>query len=203
MKVIEIVKITRGKLLSGDPASEIDPAKISTDSRAIKKGEFFIALKGSNFDGNDFVDDVLRRGAAGAIVSSVKVSKCHEAGKIIIQVLDTTKALQEIAAHHRKQFNIPVVCITGSNGKTTVKDMAWHLLSTHYNVLRNEGTKNNHIGVPQTLLKSRAEIPQKFSSRNAAEHKTREEERTNEERNGRVSCGFAANHGRNSSRCNR
>jgi UDP-N-acetylmuramoyl-tripeptide--D-alanyl-D-alanine ligase len=73
--------------------------------------------------------------------------------KIIIHVKDTTKALQAIAAHHRRKFKIPVVCITGSNGKTTVKDMTWHLLSSKYNVLRNEGTKNNHIGVPQTLLK--------------------------------------------------
>ncbi len=152
MKVTEIVKITRGKLLSGDPASEIDPAKISTDSRRIKKGEFFIALKGSNFDGNDFVEDVIRKGACGAITANRQPPTVNSY-KILIQVRDTTKALQEIASYHLKRFNIPVVCITGSNGKTTVKDMAWHLLSSKYNVLRNEGTKNNHIGVPQALLK--------------------------------------------------
>ena len=67
MKVKEILKVTRGKLLSGSPDAEIDLAKISTDSRAIKKGEFFIALKGHNFDGNDFVEDVLKKGAIGAI----------------------------------------------------------------------------------------------------------------------------------------
>ena len=154
MKVKEILKVTHGKLLSGSPDAEIDLAKVSTDSRAIKKGEFFIALKGMNFDGNDFAHNVLNKGAIGTIVSKPLASaRKPGAGKIIIQVRDTTKALQEIAAYHRKQFRIPVVCITGSNGKTTVKDMAWHLLSTHYNVLRNEGTKNNHIGVPQTLLK--------------------------------------------------
>ena len=161
MKVKDIIKVTDGKLLSGNPDTDIDPAKFSTDSRAIKNGEFFIALKGANFDGNEFVGDVLKRGAIGAIVTREQEHKSTRAqehkstgaGKIIIQVRDTTKALQDIAAHHRKQFNIPVVCITGSNGKTTVKDMARHLLSTHFNVLSNEGTKNNHIGVPQTLLK--------------------------------------------------
>ena len=152
MKVKEILKITHGKLVSGKSNAEIDLAKISTDSRAIKKGEFFIALKGANFNGNEFVGEVLRKGAVGAILEGQR-SGVKGQGKIIIQVRDTTKALQDIASHHRKQFKIPVVCITGSNGKTTVKDMSWHLLSTHFNVLSNEGTKNNHIGVPQTLLK--------------------------------------------------
>ena len=70
MRIKEIVRITRGKLLSGDPAREIDPSKISTDSRTIKKGDFFIALKGPNFDGNDFVDDVLYKGACGIITTN-------------------------------------------------------------------------------------------------------------------------------------
>ena len=152
MRIKEIVRITRGKLLSGDPAREIDPSKISTDSRTIAKGDLFIALKGTNFDGNDFVGEVLKKGAIGAILSGNGLRVTGN-GKIIIQASDTTKALQDIAAYHRKQFQIPVICVTGSNGKTTVKDMIWHLLSTKYNVLRNEGTKNNHIGVPQTLLK--------------------------------------------------
>ena len=152
MKVKEIVKITGGKLLSGDPENTIEPADISTDSRDIKKGALFIALTGSNFDGNDFVGEVLKKGAIGAIISGTG-GRRSGTGKIIIQVKDTTKALQAIAAHHRRKFQIPVVCVTGSNGKTTVKDMAWHILSSKYNVLRNEGTKNNHIGVPQTLLK--------------------------------------------------
>ena len=153
MKAREIVKITRGKLLSGDPAGEIDPARISTDSRTIKNGGFFIALKGANFDGNNFVGAVLQKGAVGAIVSGGGRDQGAGAGKIIIQVKDTTKALQQIAACHREKFRIPVIAVTGSNGKTTVKDMVWHILSSKYNVLRNEGTKNNHIGVPQTLLK--------------------------------------------------
>lgn len=158
MTVKEIVSITRGKLLSGDPETAIGPSRLSTDSRNISKGDLFVALKGANFDGNDFVAEVLKKGALGAIVSPVqgRVKDFYARsrhGKVIIRVADTTKALQDIAAYHRAQFNIPVVCVTGSNGKTTVKDMAWHLLSTKYNVLRNEGTQNNHIGVPLTLLK--------------------------------------------------
>ena len=152
MNVREIVKITHGKLLSGNPDKEIIPSKISADSRTIKKGDFFIALKGPNFDGNDFVDDVLYKGACGIITTNHQPPITNH-GIVVIRVSDTTKALQDIAAYHRKQFQIPVICVTGSNGKTTVKDMAWHLLSTKYNALRNEGTKNNHIGVPQTLLK--------------------------------------------------
>ncbi|MDD5136463.1 MAG: UDP-N-acetylmuramoyl-tripeptide--D-alanyl-D-alanine ligase, partial [Candidatus Omnitrophica bacterium] len=152
----EILKITRGKLISGSADTRIDPSRISTDSRTISKGGLFIALKGDNFDGNDFADEVLRKGACGAVVS-VSGLRSAVSGKVIIRVKDTTRALQEIAAYHRGKFRIPVVCVTGSNGKTTVKDMIWHLLSGKYDVLRNEGTKNNHIGVPQTLLKLNSE----------------------------------------------
>lgn len=153
MKVREIVKITHGKLLSGKPDNEINLSAISTDSRDIKKGDIFLALKGLNFNGDKFAEEAFKKGAAGAILAICNLDLKTYKDKIIIQVKDTTKALQEMAAHNRKQFDIPVICITGSNGKTTVKDMTWHILSSRYNVLRNEGTKNNHIGVPQTLLK--------------------------------------------------
>jgi UDP-N-acetylmuramoyl-tripeptide--D-alanyl-D-alanine ligase len=152
MNVKEIVKATGGKLLSGSPEADIDLSKISTDSRTIKKGEFFLALSGPNFSGSDFVKDALKKGAAGAIAEHIAVSDASH-GKVLIRVKNGTKALQDIAACHRMKFNIPVICITGSNGKTTVKDMTAAVLSTYYNVLKNEGTKNNHIGVPQTLLK--------------------------------------------------
>ncbi|MFA5144047.1 MAG: UDP-N-acetylmuramoyl-tripeptide--D-alanyl-D-alanine ligase [Candidatus Omnitrophota bacterium] len=152
MLVKDIVKITNGKLLSGNPCSRITPSKISTDSRSIKKGGFFIALSGANFDGNNFAADVFKKGACGAIVSGPR-RPVTNSRQIVIKVRDTTRALQDIAAYHRRRFRIPVICVTGSNGKTTVKDMIWHLLSAKYNILRSEGTKNNHIGVPQTLLK--------------------------------------------------
>lgn len=154
MKVKEIVKVTAGRLLSGDPGREIDLAKVSTDSRSVKKGEFFIALKGANFNGDSFTGEALCRGAIGAVTALRFTGRDLQLkGKVIIQVKDTTKALQDIASAHRKKFKIPVIAITGSNGKTTVKDMAAAVLSGRYNVLKTEGTKNNHIGLPQTLLK--------------------------------------------------
>jgi len=154
MKVKEIVRVTRGRLLSGDPGKEIDLSKVSTDSRSVKKGDFFVALKGANFDGDSFTGEALCRGAIGA-VTTLCFSGCNLQlkGKVIIQVKDATKALSVIAAAHRKKFKIPVIAVTGSNGKTTVKDMTAAVLSSCYNVLKNEGTKNNNIGLPQTLLK--------------------------------------------------
>ncbi|MCX5686238.1 MAG: UDP-N-acetylmuramoyl-tripeptide--D-alanyl-D-alanine ligase [Candidatus Omnitrophica bacterium] len=152
MRIKEILKITGGKLLSGSPDTDIDLSKISTDSRTIKKGQIFIALKGPNFDGNEFVEDVFRKGAVGAIVS-VLGSRFSVLGKTIISVEDTTKAMQDIAACHRRKFKIPVIAVTGTNGKTTVKEMMAAVLSKKFNVLKNAGTENNHIGVPQTLLK--------------------------------------------------
>ena len=152
MKVKEIIKITKGELLSGSPEADIDPSRISTDSRTISRGGFFIALDGPNFDGNDFVKDAFGKGAGGVLVKRL-IARPIDPTKIIIKVRDTTKALQDIAASHRKDYNIPVIAVTGSNGKTTAKEMVWRILSARYKVLKNEGTKNNHIGVPQTLLK--------------------------------------------------
>src|SRR3989338_3097109 len=119
MRAKEILKIVQGKLVSGDPNVDIDPSKISTDSRTIKGGDFFIALKGESFDGNDFVEIALKRGAIGALVTNYT----KEDRKVIIQTQDTTKALQNIASHYRMKFRIPVIGVTGSNGKTAVKEM--------------------------------------------------------------------------------
>lgn len=152
MLVKDILNITGGKLLSGNPDSTVRPDIISTDSRSIKKGEFFIALKGRNFDGSLFAGDALKKGAIGAMVSGGDI-RAVDPEKILIKVDDTLKALHSIAAAHRAKFSIPVIAVTGSNGKTTVKEMMADLLSAKYNVLKNEGTKNNHIGVPLTLLK--------------------------------------------------
>ncbi len=171
MRIKEIVRITSGKLISGDADTDIDLARVSTDSRNIGKGDFFIALRGENFDGSEFVGEAFAKGAIGVLSCPRKRASMDGLDsrlrgndrimrgndKVMIEVSDTTKALQAIAAWHRKKFRIPVICVTGSNGKTTVKDMIWHLLSSKYNVLRNEGTKNNHIGVPQTLLKLNSE----------------------------------------------
>ncbi|MCM8760653.1 MAG: UDP-N-acetylmuramoyl-tripeptide--D-alanyl-D-alanine ligase [Candidatus Omnitrophica bacterium] len=155
MKIREILKITGGKLISGVLDKDVDLARVSTDSRSIKKGEFFLALSGPNFCGTDFAMDAFRKGAEGAIVE--RPIPIPDKNLNVIQVKDSRASLQAIAACHRKRFAIPMVCVTGSNGKTTVKDMTAAVLSAKYRVLKNEGTKNNHIGVPQTLLKLSAD----------------------------------------------
>ena len=152
MRVKEIVKVTQGELIAGDRNKDIDLSKVSTDSRSINKGDLFIALSGPNFSGSDFAQDAFRKGAIGVLAE--RYERPEKSGKrIVIKVKDATKALQDIARAHRRAFDIPVIAVTGSNGKTTVKEMIASVLSARYNVLKNEGTKNNHIGVPQTLLR--------------------------------------------------
>lgn len=129
---------------------------VSIDSRHIKEGELFVALKGDRFDGHDFVPDAMKKGAWGALVERVALeSKFASLGGIknILPVEDTLFALQELSHLHRKKFSIPLVGITGSNGKTTTKEMLAGILKQKGPVLKNEGNLNNHIGVPLTLLK--------------------------------------------------
>ncbi len=129
---------------------------ISIDSRNVKEGELFVALKGDRFDGHDFVPDAIKKGAWGALVERAALEhKFSSLGglKNILPVEDTLYALQEMAHLHREKFTIPVVGITGSNGKTTTKEMLASILKQKGPVLKNEGNLNNHIGVPLTLLK--------------------------------------------------
>ena len=129
---------------------------VSIDSRNIQEGELFIALKGDRFDGHDFVPDAIKKGAWGALVErSALEQKFSNISvlKNILPVEDTLYALQEMAHLHRKKFTIPIIGITGSNGKTTTKEMLASILKQKGPVLKNEGNLNNHIGVPLTLLK--------------------------------------------------
>jgi UDP-N-acetylmuramoyl-tripeptide--D-alanyl-D-alanine ligase len=148
-KVTELISATGGSVVhAGSCANAVS---ISIDSRSIKKGHAFVAIPGKNFDGHDYISQALGKGAAAVIVR--KGSRVARPGKTaVIEVPDTIAALGAIARFHRRRFNIPVIAITGSNGKTTTKDMLAWILSGRYKVLKNEGTKNNHIGVPMTLL---------------------------------------------------
>ena len=123
-------------------------AVISTDSRKIIPGSIFFALKGESFDGNRFAEAALKQGAAYSVIDNEEYYK----GEHFILVKDSLAALQELAKHHRQQFKIPFLGITGSNGKTTTKELIKAVLSTKYKVLATEGNLNNHIGVPLTLL---------------------------------------------------
>jgi UDP-N-acetylmuramoyl-tripeptide--D-alanyl-D-alanine ligase len=146
----EIIKATQGKLIQ---RGRVDKLKgVSTDSRGLKAGDAFLALRGDNFDGHDFIPVALKSGSACIIAEKVSGFKAPNSAALV-KVKDTTFALGDLARFKRSAFSKPVIAVTGSNGKTTVKDMAAWVLSAGANVLKNEGTKNNHIGLPQTLIR--------------------------------------------------
>ena len=126
---------------------------ICTDTRNIKEKSLFVALKGENFDGNTFVEQAIKSGAKFAITNNIEFAD----NKDIFYVSNTLDALQALANYHRKQFNIPVIAITGSNGKTTTKELFNAVLSKKFNTLATKGNLNNHIGVPLTLLQIKPE----------------------------------------------
>lgn len=121
---------------------------ISIDSRTIASGSLFFALKGDTFDGNVFAEQALANGAAYAVIDNARFKKKEN----YFVVDDALAALQELARYHRDQFAIPVIGITGSNGKTTTKELVSAVLSQKYRTLSTKGNLNNHIGVPLTLL---------------------------------------------------
>jgi UDP-N-acetylmuramoyl-tripeptide--D-alanyl-D-alanine ligase len=125
---------------------------VCTDTRNINEQSLFVALKGDNFDGNQFVVQAIKSGAKYAITDNANFAN----NKQIFYVKDTLIALQNLANYHRKQFSIPVIAITGSNGKTTTKELFNAILSKKYNTLATKGNLNNHIGVPLTLLQLNA-----------------------------------------------
>lgn len=121
---------------------------ISTDTRELKPDSIFFALKGMNFDGNKFAQKAINEGCAAAVVDD----KEYATNERIILVDNVLAALQQLAHHHRKQLKIPVIAITGTNGKTTSKELVQAVLMQKLNVLATKGNLNNHIGVPLTLL---------------------------------------------------
>lgn len=124
--------------------------EVCTDTRKITPGSMFFALSGANFNGNQFIQKALDNGCLFAVSDDNSII-----GDNIINVSDCLQALQDLANYHRKQFNIPVLAITGSNGKTTTKELLAEVLLQKYNLLYTQGNFNNHIGVPLTLLKLR------------------------------------------------
>jgi UDP-N-acetylmuramoyl-tripeptide--D-alanyl-D-alanine ligase len=149
----QIIKATRGKLLQ---EGKNVFSGVSTDSRSIKSGELFVPLSGEHFDGHDFIEQAVKSGAAGALVEEGK--DIHQPGFTLIEVADTLRALQDIAHFVRmSRPELPVIGITGTNGKTTTKEMLASILARRGPVLKNEGNLNNHIGVPLTLLELKEE----------------------------------------------
>lgn len=146
----EIIKATGGKLLSGDLKSSEHFRGVSIDSRTISDGEIFFTLRGQRFDGHDFLKEALLKGD-GAVVD-IEPQEVSER-KVIIYVEDTLRALQDLAHFLRLKQDIPVIAITGSNGKTTTKEMLYAILSKRFKVIKNEGNLNNHIGLPLSLTR--------------------------------------------------
>jgi len=122
--------------------------KVTTDTRADLENSIFFALKGDNFNGNSFAEKALEKGAYFAVVDE----KEYQTNPKIILVDNVLKTLQNLATYHRKQLSIPIISLTGSNGKTTTKELISAVLKQKFNCMATKGNLNNHIGVPLTLL---------------------------------------------------
>ncbi len=147
----DVVAGTCGVLRPGAIAKRF--GGVATDSRTAKETEIFFALKGPRFDGHDFIGRAVAAGCRAVVYSDEAKSAPRHKGVAYVRVADTLAALGGLAHFHRRRFDIPVIAVTGSNGKTTTKEMIAQVLSARYHVLKNAGTQNNLIGVPLTLLK--------------------------------------------------
>lgn len=130
----------------------LDSSGISTDTRTIQPGNLFFALTGANFNGNQYAEQALSKGAAFAVIDDKQYSQENT-----ILVEDTLQTLQALANYHRNQLSIPIVAITGSNGKTTTKELTHAVLSKRYKTFATKGNLNNHIGVPLSILSINAQ----------------------------------------------
>jgi UDP-N-acetylmuramoyl-tripeptide--D-alanyl-D-alanine ligase len=153
LSIEEVLRATGGKLLQGNGNSSFQG--ISTDSRTVAEGELFIALKGPRFDGHHYALEALRKKAGGVLIEEGKIGDIRWNGyrsRAVIAVEDTLSALGDIAQGWRHKYNTPIVALTGSNGKTTTKEMIAACLETTFPILKTKGNFNNLIGVPLTLL---------------------------------------------------
>ena len=143
---------TGGKLATGDSMGTVSVA--CTDSRALKAGDLFVALRGEKFDAHTFLAEAAKRGAAGAVVEEFAAEL--PPGFAVVLVPDTLRALQQLSANYRRSLSLQVIGLTGSNGKTSTKDLTAAVLGENFQVTKTEGNLNNHIGLPLTLLRARS-----------------------------------------------
>src|SRR6266571_1229222 len=151
LSILQITELAGATLEQGDGQNSVE--RISTDSRILKKGELFVALRGENFDGHKFIEATAKAGAAGAIVD------LNWKGRVpnkfaIIRAQDTLLTYQNLAANYRKSLPIKVLAITGSNGKTSTKDFAASVLGRKFRVTKTQCNFNNHVGLPRTILEA-------------------------------------------------
>jgi UDP-N-acetylmuramoyl-tripeptide--D-alanyl-D-alanine ligase len=147
----QIAQFAGASLSTGNRTVVIN--KVSTDSRTIKRGDLFVALRGENFVGHDFVESAAKAGASGALVDLNWNGNVPE-NFALIRTTDTLRAYQELAANYRKSLRLKVIAITGSNGKTSTKDFTASVLSRKFRVTKTEGNFNNHVGLPRTILEA-------------------------------------------------
>ncbi|MDD4601578.1 UDP-N-acetylmuramoyl-tripeptide--D-alanyl-D-alanine ligase [bioreactor metagenome] len=145
----EVCTVTKGVLLQ--PGTIKQFSGVTTDTRKVRPGDLFIALQGERFDGHDFIPQAIQNGAVGIVISREE-NLSFDDNVAIIKVGNTLSALQNLARFHRQRFAIPVIAVTGSNGKTTTKDMIAAVLGSRFTILKTEANYNNEIGLPLTLL---------------------------------------------------
>lgn len=152
IKFDELLKHTKGTPLSVSD-ERLPVSGVSTDSRSLEKGNAFFALTGNRFDGHDFLAEAVNRGASYLVISEAgRLKDEYKKRASVIVVRDTLAAYGDLAKFYRERFRIPAVAITGSAGKTTVKELVAHVLSQNFCVLKNRGTENNLVGVPKTIF---------------------------------------------------
>ncbi len=146
-----VMDATGGDCLRGDASSMI--ARVQTDSRRVQPGDLFVALRGERFDGHDYIGEVLRRGAAAVLIDRGMLGVVPPGSSAVIAVSDTRRALGLLGARYREGFQIPMIAVAGSNGKTSVKELLATVLGAGHRVIASEASFNNDLGVPQTLLR--------------------------------------------------
>ena len=155
LTVVDLLVATGGRFLCGNKQSHF--AGVSTDTRFLEEGEIFFALSGENYDGHAFVKQAVDRGAVAAVISrtnGIDNSFRGSGAGTYIEVSDTRKALGDLARYYRKNLSTKFIAVTGSNGKTTTKDMVYHVLRNFRNVVRSRDSFNNDVGVPLTIFKA-------------------------------------------------
>lgn len=152
--VKDIIKVTNGVLVVGNEDTIFDG--FSKNSKEIENGDFYLGFKGENTNGSIFFEEAFDRGAKGCIIQDIEITKEHMEkyqDKVIIKVEDVVTAVQEIAKLKRSLYDIPVIAVTGSVGKTSTKDIVASVVAQKYKTLKTEGNYNNHIGLPLTILR--------------------------------------------------
>lgn len=155
MKIKDILNVIDGKLLYGDENNQLE--NFSKDTRIINNGDVYIGIKGDNFDGNTFYKDAFEKGANICILDNNDIDYEFYEGKSIILVKDSVEALGKLAHYKRMLYDIPVIAVTGSVGKTSTRDIIYNVLSKKFNILKTDGNFNNNIGLPLTILRLKNE----------------------------------------------